>query len=60
MRKANELLTEKNTSESKKSYQKPTLTIVKFMFENDITRGSFETGQGGENDYSTPDGWWED
>ncbi|MBE6648545.1 MAG: hypothetical protein E7614_03385 [Ruminococcaceae bacterium] len=45
--------------ESKKAYEKPTLTIVKFMFESDITRGSFETGQGGDNIFDG-DGWWED
>ena len=43
----------------KEAYEKPTLDIVKFMFESDITFGSFETGKG-EDNYFDDSAWWED
>lgn len=46
---------------AKEPYEKPTLAIVKFMFESDITWGSFDDNSNGEN--SAPgggDNWWED
>lgn len=47
----------------KKSYEAPALTIVKFMFENDITWGSFEYSQeggdeGGNTGPQPGDNWW--
>lgn len=47
----------------KKSYEAPALTIVKFMFENDITWGSFEYSQEGDDDGGNTgpnpgDSWW--
>ena len=69
MRKENDLLSSEALGlsakefmaiESKKAYEKPTLTIVKFMFENDITRGSFDSGHGNENELTPPSNWWED
>ncbi len=44
--------------ESREVYEKPTLDVVKFMFESDITWGSFEEGQGGDNEFSGDDDWW--
>ena len=49
----------------KEAYATPALTIVKFMFESDITWGSFLPGQQGSEDAgntgSNPgddDEWW--
>ena len=44
-------------AEEKETYEKPVLEVVKFMFENDITMGSFETGKGDDNEYEDED-WW--
>ncbi len=47
------------TALDKEAYEKPTLTVVKFMFESDITWGSFEENSGSDNDIDIDDeGWW--
>lgn len=50
----------------KEAYAAPALTIVKFMFESDITWGSFEYSQEGGDDAGNTSGnpgdnsnWWD-
>lgn len=43
-------ITSKDAVSGKKPYEVPALTIVKFMFENNITWGSFEYDQQGSDD----------
>ncbi len=48
----------------KEPYAVPVLSVVKFMFENDITFGSFSNNPGdndndGDNDTVVSSGWWD-
>ena len=45
----------------KDAYEKPTLTVVNFMFESDITWGSFDDNESheGEDEISVEDSWWD-
>ena len=56
-------ITSKDAVSEKKPYEVPALTIVKFMFENNITWGSFEYSQEGSEDGGNngqPDSdWWD-
>ena len=56
-------------NQEKMKYEKPEVSVVKFMFENEITWGSFEsrlegdietdqTKELGNNPVSAPPGWW--
>ncbi len=44
---------------AKEAYEKPTLTVVSFMFESDITWGSFDDESNGDNVVSVDDAWWD-
>ena len=50
-----------NSTEPEKTekYEKPSLEIVKFMFENDITWGSFDSTHGGDNEADVSEDWWD-
>ena len=55
---------ESDEQSHKEPYEAPALAIVRFMFENDITFGSFETDQEGsdaDNNVTPPggSGWWD-
>lgn len=57
----NEILKTNTTctdASEKETYEAPTLTIVKFMFENDITWGSATNNPGGSDGGNDGGVWW--
>ena len=50
-----------SSNQTRETYEKPTLAIVKFMFESDITWGSFDDNANGDNSVGGGSGnWWDD
>ncbi|GEM_PF-5875667 len=46
-------------NQEKMKYEKPEVSVVKFMFENEITWGSFESGLDGDNGGEPASNWWD-
>ena len=46
-------------NQEKMKYEKPEVSVVKFMFENEITWGSFESGLDGDNIGGPASNWWD-